>query len=58
VLNYQYNNNDRFANGKGKLFIGHDASGKPTKDYTKIVEAPGKGGVDYNMLAFRFEVAF
>lgn len=58
VLNYQYNNNDRFANGKGKLFIGHDATGAPTKDYTKIVEAPGKGGVDYNMLAFRFEVAF
>jgi phosphate-selective porin OprO/OprP len=58
VINYQYNNNDRFANGKGKLLVGHDANGVATKDYTKVVEAPGKGGVDYSMLACRFEVAF
>ena len=58
MLNYQYNNNDRYANGKGKHFIGHDAAGKPTKDYTQAVEAKGKGGVDYSMVALRCEVVF
>lgn len=57
-LNYQYNNNDRYANGKGKLFVGHDADGNPTKDYTKVTEAKGKGGVDYSMLALRCQIAF
>lgn len=58
VINYQYTNNDRYANGKGKLFIGTDASGAPTKDYTKAVQPEGKGGVDYSMVAVRFQVAF
>ncbi len=58
MLNYQFNNNDRYANGKGKLFVGHNAAGKPTKDYTKVVEEGGKAGVDYHMLALRFQVAF
>jgi phosphate-selective porin OprO/OprP len=58
VLNYQYSNNDRYANGKGKLFIGHDATGAPTADYTKAVEAKGKGGVSYHMLGLRFEIDF
>lgn len=57
-LNYQFNNNDRYANGKGKLLVGHDASGKPTKDYTKVVEESGKAGVDYSMVALRFEIDF
>ncbi len=55
-LNYQFNNNDRYANGKGKLFVGEDAAGKPTKDFTKI--ASEKAGVDYHMLAVRFEIDF
>ena len=58
VLNYQFNNNDRYANGKGKLLVGHDAAGNPTSDYTKVVESDGKAGVDYHMIALRFEVAF
>lgn len=58
VLNYQYTKNDRYANGKGKLFVGHDASGKPTADYTKIVEPKGKGGVSYHMMGLRLEVNF
>lgn len=58
MLNYQYNDNDRFANGKNKLFVGHDASGNPTKDYTKVVEGKGKAGVDYSMLSMRFEIVF
>ena len=57
-LNYQYNNNDRYANGKGKLNVGLDESGKATKDFTKIVTAAGKAGVDYHMIALRFEIDF
>lgn len=58
MLNYQYNNNDRFATGKGKLFVGHDASGAPTKDYTKVTETKGKAGVDYSMVSVRCEIVF
>ncbi len=57
-LNYQYNNNDRYANGKDKLYVGLDAAGKPTRDYTKVVTESGKAGVDYSMLAVRFEIDF
>ena len=57
-LNYQYNNNDRYANGKNKLNVGLDAAGNPTKDYAKVVTSNGKAGVDYNMLAIRFEIDF
>jgi phosphate-selective porin OprO/OprP len=58
ALNYQYCDNDRYANGKGKLYIGHDASGKPTTDYTKAVESKGNGGVSYHSLTARFEIDF
>lgn len=59
MINYQFNDNDRYANGKGnKLFVGKDASGKPTKDFTKVVAPAGKGGVDYSMLALRLEIDF
>jgi phosphate-selective porin OprO/OprP len=58
VLNYQYSKNDRYANGKNKLIVGHDASGVPTIDFKKVVEAKGKAGVHYNMLALRMEVDF
>lgn len=51
MLDYQYNNNDRYANGKGKLLVGHDASGAATKDYTKVVESKSDAGVDYSMLS-------
>lgn len=55
-LNWQYNDNDRFASGKGnKFYCGVDAAGKPVKDpyLTK-----GKAGVDYHMVAMRFEIDF
>lgn len=58
MINYQYTNNDRYANGKNKLFVGHDAAGNPTKDYMKVVESKGKAGVDYSMLAVRCEIVF
>lgn len=57
-LNYQFNNNDRYANGKDKLNVGLDADGNPTKDYTKVVTASGKAGVDYHMISLRFEIDF
>lgn len=58
VLNWQYNNNDRYANAKGKSYVGYDLNGVPTKDPNKVVAPSGKGGVDYQMLALRFQVAF
>jgi len=58
MLNYSYLNHDRYANGKGKLFIGHDADGNLTKDFTKAVEAAGEGGDDFGMIQARFEIDF
>ncbi len=58
ALNYQYVNNDRYANGKGKLFCGLDAAGNPTKDFTQVAMEPGKAGVNYHMLLARFQIAF
>ena len=58
ALNYQYVNNDRYANGKGKLFVGLDADGNKTKDYTKVVNEAGDAGANYHMLLARFQVAF
>ena len=58
VLNYQYSSNDRYANGKGKLIVGHDADGKPTADYTKVAAKKGKAGVNYSMLGLRMEIDF
>lgn len=55
-LNYQYNDNDRFASGKGnKFFCGVDETGAATRNpyYTR-----GKAGVDYHMVAMRFEIDF
>jgi len=57
-LNYQFNNNDRYANGKNKLFVGLDDKGEPTKDYAKVVTDKGKAGVDYHMISVRFEIDF
>ena len=55
-LNYQYNDNDRWASGKGnKFYVGVKEDGTPTKTpgLTK-----GKAGVDYHMVAMRFEIDF
>ena len=55
-LNYQYNDNDRWSAGKGnKFFVGVDETGTPTKTPYKTV---GKAGVDYHMVAMRFEIDF
>lgn len=58
MLNYMYSNNDRYANGKGKLYVGYDIDGNRTKDPTKVADASGKAGVDFHMLGIRFEIDF
>ena len=58
ALNYQYVNNDRYANGKGKLICGLDAAGNPTNNYAHVDAAAGDAGVNYHMLLARFQVAF
>ncbi len=66
VLNYQYNDNDIFANGKGAqdgtdktakkpYSTGYDASGNVTAYPGDIVSG---SGIDYHMVACRFQVAF
>jgi phosphate-selective porin OprO/OprP len=58
MLDYSYANHDRYANGKGKLYIGHDADGNLTKDFTEAVETAGKGGDDFGMIQARIEIDF
>lgn len=58
MLNYTYINHDRYASGKGKLFVGTDESGELTKDYTRVTEKDGKAGDDYGFLQARFELDF
>ena len=60
MLNYSYTDQDQYANGKGKdkgkFYVGLDEKGKPTNKASEVV---GKQvGVDYHMLALRFQVAF
>lgn len=59
TLNWSLINQDKYANGKGgdkgKFYVGYDKNGEPTKKSSAVV---GKGGVDYQMLAMRFQVAF
>ena len=66
VINYQYNDNDIFANGKGAqdgtdktakkpYSTGYDAAGNVTAYPGDIVSG---SGIDYHMIAARFQVAF
>ena len=41
-----------------RILVAYDLDGKPTKDPNKVVAPNGKAGVDYQMLALRFQVAF
>jgi len=58
MLNYSYIDHDRYASGKGKLYVGHDADGNLTKDYTKVVDSKGNAGDDYGFVQFRAEIDF
>ncbi|MBO4455493.1 MAG: hypothetical protein J5759_03515 [Bacteroidales bacterium] len=59
-LNYQFNDNDRFASGKGnKFYCGVDDSGKATKDPYKVNgKNSGNPGINFHMIAMRFEIDF
>lgn len=58
MVNYSYLKHDRYANGKGKLFVGHDAKGELTTNPELVVEDQGKAGERYHQLGLRFEVDF
>jgi phosphate-selective porin OprO and OprP len=58
MLNYGINNHDRYANGRGRLFVGRDAAGNPTTNPQLVVAPDGKAGEDFRMLSARFEVNF
>lgn len=63
AINYQYNMNDKFANGKGatdgtdkgRFFVGYDQTGKKTTVPSLVA---GDGGINYSMISCRFQVAF
>lgn len=57
-LNYSYVTNDKYANGAGTALVGNDATGTPTKDYTKIDERMGKPGNDYGIISARVQLDF
>lgn len=57
-LNFSNINHDRFASGKKKLYVGEDATGALTKDPTKVINAKGKAGEDYNQIGLRLEINF
>lgn len=58
MVNYTYLNHDRYANGKGKLYVGHDINGDLTKNYEDVVEPTGEAGENFGMIQVRFEVDF
>ncbi len=69
VINYQYNDNDIFANGKGAqdgtdktaknpYSTGYDKDGNVTKFPGQIAPDSKSKGVDYHMISCRFQVAF
>lgn len=63
AINWQYNMNDKYANGKGsnegvdkgKYYTGYDADGNRTNIPAYI---SGTKGISYHMIACRFQVAF
>lgn len=58
VVNYQFSDNDRYANGRGSYNIGRNAAGAPTSNYELVNASKGKAGVSYHMLGARIEIDF
>lgn len=58
MFNYSYVNHDRYANGKGKLFVGYDANGQLTTNPALVVAEAGKAGDDFSIFSVRFEIDF
>lgn len=58
MLNYSYIDHDRYANGKGKLYIYEDAEGNLYKDPFSVDIPKGEGGDDFSILTARIEIDF
>ncbi|MBO7184096.1 MAG: hypothetical protein J6V49_08180 [Bacteroidales bacterium] len=69
VINYQFNDQDVFANGKGEqdgtdktaknpYCTGYDEAGNVTKFPGLVAKNSKSKGIDYHMIACRFQVAF
>ena len=58
-LNYQYTDNDKYACGKGNKFrVGTTDGITPTNVPKQVSETGSAAGVNYHMLAMRFEIDF
>lgn len=69
MINYQFNDNDVFANGKGEqdgtdktakgpYSTGYNADGEVTPFPANVDKSKGANGVDFHMISCRFQVAF
>ena len=58
MVNYSYMNNDRFANGKGQLYIYEDAAGNLYSNPFEVEIPDGEGGDDFGILTARIEIDF
>ena len=58
MLDYSYAEHDRYANGKGKLYIGYDSNHNLTKDWTKVDETQGTPGERFGFVQLRVEIDF
>lgn len=58
MINYSYLNHDRYANGKGKLYIWEDADGNKYTDVTGMNVPAGEAGEKFSMWGFRVEMDF
>ncbi|MEZ5012276.1 MAG: porin [Bacteroidales bacterium] len=58
MVNLTTVNHDRFANGKGKLYIYQDDAGDLYRSAFDVDIPKGKGGDDFSFIAFRVEVDF
>ena len=69
MLNYQFADNDVFANGKGEqngtdktakkpYSTGYNADGEVTPFPANVDKSKGANGVDFHMISCRFQVAF
>ncbi|MEN8120606.1 MAG: porin [Bacteroidota bacterium] len=58
MVNYSYLNHDRYANGKGKLYIYRDDAGVLYRDVTGMDVAEGEAGEKFHMMGLRVEIDF
>lgn len=58
MLNYGYLNFDRYANQRGRLFVGIDDDGNLSTNPFDIVNPKGEGGESFHWIAVRVQVSF